>query len=198
MADIEITVDGGDKKRLLTAGKCCDRDILVTARGSSNIDEILNGEVTEVSSNVTYLRNYALQNCHNLKYANLPFVSSMGSYTFQNCESLKEVNIPMVKALTTYCFRECAALEKIDLHVVSSIANRAFRRCVLLETVIIRTGSVCPISEVAVFQETPIESGTGFVYVPKNLVEEYKVATNWTVYANQFRAIEDYPEITGG
>lgn len=33
MADIEITVDGGTSKRLLTAGKYCDRDILVTATG---------------------------------------------------------------------------------------------------------------------------------------------------------------------
>ena len=33
MADIEITVDGGTSKRLLTAGKYCDRNILVTATG---------------------------------------------------------------------------------------------------------------------------------------------------------------------
>lgn len=33
MADIEITVDGGTSKRLLTAGKYCDKDILVTATG---------------------------------------------------------------------------------------------------------------------------------------------------------------------
>ena len=31
MADIEITVDGGSSARLLTAGKYCDRNILVTA-----------------------------------------------------------------------------------------------------------------------------------------------------------------------
>ena len=31
MADIEITVDGGSSTRLLTAGKYCDRNILVTA-----------------------------------------------------------------------------------------------------------------------------------------------------------------------
>lgn len=34
MADIEITVDGGTQKRLLTAGKYCDRDIVVTATGN--------------------------------------------------------------------------------------------------------------------------------------------------------------------
>ena len=33
MADIEITVDSGTSKRLLTAGKYCDKNILVTATG---------------------------------------------------------------------------------------------------------------------------------------------------------------------
>lgn len=33
MADIAITVDGGTSKRLLTAGKYCDKNILVTATG---------------------------------------------------------------------------------------------------------------------------------------------------------------------
>ena len=33
MSDIEITVDGGTSKRLLTAGKYCDRNIKVTATG---------------------------------------------------------------------------------------------------------------------------------------------------------------------
>ena len=37
-----------------------------------------------------------------------------------------------------------------------------------------------------------------YVYVPKALVGAYKSATNWSTYANQIRAIEDYPDITGG
>ena len=40
--------------------------------------------------------------------------------------------------------------------------------------------------------------GTGYVYVPASLIETYKTATNWSAFANQFRAIEDYPEICGG
>ena len=35
-------------------------------------------------------------------------------------------------------------------------------------------------------------------YVPTSLVEAYKSATNWSACAEQIRAIEDYPEITGG
>lgn len=33
MSEINITVEGGTSKRLLTAGKYCDRDIVVTATG---------------------------------------------------------------------------------------------------------------------------------------------------------------------
>lgn len=33
MSDINISVEGGESKRLLTAGKYCDRDIVVTASG---------------------------------------------------------------------------------------------------------------------------------------------------------------------
>lgn len=39
MADIAITVDGGTSKRLLTAGKYCDKDILVTATGGGGQPE---------------------------------------------------------------------------------------------------------------------------------------------------------------
>ena len=45
---------------------------------------------------------------------------------------------------------------------------------------------------------TLIASGTGYIYVPKALVDSYKSATNWTTYASQIRAIEDYPDVTGG
>ena len=39
MADIEITVEGGTSKRLLTAGKYCDRNITVTATGGGGEPE---------------------------------------------------------------------------------------------------------------------------------------------------------------
>ena len=58
--------------------------------------------------------------------------------------------------------------------------------------------TVCAVSSVTILSNTPIASGTGYIYVPSVLIEQYKVATNWVVYAAQIRAIEDYPEITGG
>lgn len=46
MADIEISVDAGTSKRLLTAGKYCDRDILVSASGGAAEPVIQPLEVT--------------------------------------------------------------------------------------------------------------------------------------------------------
>ena len=39
MSEINISIDGGTSKRLLTAGKYCDRDIVVTAEGGGQVGE---------------------------------------------------------------------------------------------------------------------------------------------------------------
>jgi hypothetical protein len=57
-----------------------------------------------------------------------------------------------------------------------------------------RTDKVCVLND----------SGTNgvptntLIYVPRELVDAYKVATNWSTHADNIRAIEDYPEICGG
>ena len=53
------------------------------------------------------------------------------------------------------------------------------------------------LKNISAFNSTPIKSGTGYIYVPMSLVDTYKSATNWSTFANQFRAIEDYPDICG-
>jgi hypothetical protein len=64
-------------------------------------------------------------------------------------------------------------------------------------TVILRANEAATVQSNS-FQSSAIASGTGYVYVPRALVDTYKAATNWSAYASQIRAIEDYPEITGG
>ena len=57
---------------------------------------------------------------------------------------------------------------------------------------IIRSDTVCTLNSTNAF------TGTPYIYVPSALVNSYKTATNWSSYAAQIRAIEDYPEICGG
>ena len=94
---------------------------------------------------------------------------------------------------------EGCAINKIDVGKVSQIAASTFNSCSNLETVILRlTSKTCTLANVNAFNGTLIAKGAGYIYVPKALIEDYKVATNWITFAEQFRAIEDYPEICGG
>ena len=95
-------------------------------------------------------------------------------------------------------FYNCTKLEKIDFDVLEEMKDADFYQCSALTTVIIRTPAVCTMSDSNAFAQTPIKSGTGYIYVPSALVDSYKSATNWSVYAEQIRAIEDYPDICGG
>lgn len=47
MSDINITIPGGTSKRLLTKGKRCEDDIVVTAEGGGSVPEDLTTELTE-------------------------------------------------------------------------------------------------------------------------------------------------------
>ena len=95
-------------------------------------------------------------------------------------------------------FYNCTKLEKIDFDVLEGMKNADFYQCSALTAVIIRSPAVCTMSDSNTFKATPIASGTGYIYVPVALVDSYKAATNWSVYADQIRAIEDYPGICGG
>lgn len=92
----------------------------------------------------------------------------------------------------------------MDFHVLTAIGSSAFYGCSNLEALIIRTNELCTLSNTTALSVTPIAKGTGYVYVPKTLadgsdgVAAYQAATNWSTYAAQIRAIEDYPDITGG
>ena len=85
-------------------------------------------------------------------------------------------------------------IQKIDW----AIPNRTdFRYQKKLKTLILRHPEVVTLSTTINLSDTKIPT-SGYVYVPATLLEQYKIATNWTVFADRIRAIEDYPEITGG
>ena len=69
-----------------------------------------------------------------------------------------------------------------------------FYNCVNLKTLIINNPNVFKMTNVNMLNNTPIKSGTGYVYVPDNLVETYKSTTNWSTYATQIKGISELPK----
>ena len=125
-------------------------------------------------------------------------VTTVGAYAFQNCSGLTSVSFPNVTSIGDYAFNAAHKLAKADLPKVTSIGQHGFSAANALEALILRnTEKVCSLGSDAV-SYTKISSDSGYIYVPAALVDSYKAAANWQNYADQIRAIEDYPEITGG
>lgn len=117
---------------------------------------------------------------------------------FNGYTKLVSVEFPVVTSVGVQAFQNCTSLKKADFSILTNINIWAFNVCRALEALIIRTNSVCTLAGTNAFaNNSGIMAGTGYVYVPSALVDSYKAATNWSTYANQIRAIEDYPDITG-
>lgn len=162
------------------------------------IDSLVDGSITEYSGNVTSIIDSAFSNCSSLTKVSCPNVIRIYSGAFSGCKKLSDVYLPKVETIASNSFRDCTSLVEIDFPKASGFNNQAFMNCTSLVTVILRkTETICTIQNTLVFNNTPIAKGTGYVYVPRALVDTYKTATNWATFANQIRAIEDYAEICG-
>lgn len=125
---------------------------------------------------------------------------SIGSSAFNGCTALESINLPAATKIGT-SFVNCTNLRSVDLPNAialgdASYSDGTFENCAALTALILRsTDQVCDVETKTkddVVKNTPIESGTGYIYVPSALLDSYKTATNWSTYANQFRALEDY------
>ena len=192
---IEITENGTHdvtnyaSANVNVSGGGSDADAALTA--------IIDRTATSVSSNATKTGDYAFRNCTRLVTANLPNATSIGQYTFKYCNALKNVHIPKATTLAAYAFEDCG-IQTLDLPVATSIAANAFNGSQLATLIIRTTSNVCTLANKNALTDTPIKDGTGYIYVPRALVDSYKAASNWSTFAAKFRAIEDYPDITGG
>lgn len=136
--------------------------------------------------------------CESLKSIDAPLATDIGMFCLADCFDLETVNFPVAETIGMQALAYCYVLASIDLPLVNSIDSGAFLFCETLGTLILRnTSGVCELVNADAFDNTPIADGTGYIYVPSALVDSYKAATNWSTYAAQIRAIEDYPDICG-
>ena len=145
--------------------------------------------------NLTAIDTNTFKNCGNLTAANMPKLEVLGDSTFASCRALQSVTLPKVTALNGYsCFWGCAKIEVVDLPLCASIpGGKHFQMCTALKALILRNAeAVCTLENTNSFSNNGISNGTGYVYVPRALVDSYKAATNWSTYATRFRALEDY------
>lgn len=170
-------------------------------------DQIIQRTVTEYKENrISKIGRYAFCGCKSLTTVDVPNVTHVGQGAFQYTSSLKKLNFPEAVELGDYLFKGApgvlkelvcpnvakfgvqsiahSGVEKLDIHVRTAFANNALTGA--LKELILRGSTVSSLDN-----GSPT-SNIEYVYVPKALVEDYKVATNWSTLAYKFRALEDY------
>ena len=179
----------------------------------SPMDKLIERTIEEVTTNATKIGAQAFYYNSTLKKINCPNAEVVGQQAFYYCSNLTDIYMPSVTYVNDYAFNVCAALKRVVFPNVGTISNYAFQSCeglILaefdklatlnnsfssckgLQSFVIRNETSCNLRSSSCFNSTPISSGTGYIYVPYSLVDSYKSATNWSRYASQIRAIEEY------
>lgn len=143
--------------------------------------------------NVTKLGSNSFDTCLGLETIDFPLATLDGGYVFYSCINLKSCKLPEVTALTTKAFANCKRLTMLEFPKVKWLRESyIFQNCTSLNKLVL--GEESGVAQLAVtnaFENTPIANGTGYIYVPDDLVESYKTATNWVTYADQIKGLSE-------
>lgn len=164
---------------------------------SVNLRGIDTSLVTSMSS-MFYRCNIASVDLTGLNTSKVTNMSSM----FQVCDSLEYVNMGGLDTSKvtnmSYTFGTCSNLKYVNISgwTTESITNNGymFSSCPKLEAVVIDSPTVFRLTASTAFNNSGISKGAGFVYVPDDLVDEYKTATNWTTVADQIKPLSELPQ----
>lgn len=166
----------------------------ITSIGKHAFYYCSNLALTELPESVTTIEDSAFAYCTKLNLKKLPInLKSIEKNAFSRCTTLKITEIPSgVTTISTYSFGYCNGLKSITiLGNVTEIEGQAFYSAAYLEKVVIPNITSVPILGNSAFGSTQIGYKRGYIYVPDNLVEEIKVAENWSTYASQIKPISE-------
>jgi hypothetical protein len=149
------------------------------------ITSYTNDRITKIGGNALRGASITSLSCAN--------VTSLEAYSLESCTSLVTVNLPKVNTLKNYAMQKCSALTTLEFPLKISTQGAVWLNCSALTTLILRGTTMSGLGNKNCFNGTPIASGTGYIYVPDDLVDTYKANTNWANYADQIKGLSELP-----
>ena len=137
-------------------------------------------------SNVEMIGEGAFKGLPNLKTVILTDkINFIDSDAFMNCTALESIKFGAdFDEISARAFLGCTKLAKIDIpKYVRRIASDAFYDCNALKTIILRHTQVAPFHQLGNLNAT--------IYVPNDLVDEYKNDMDWEPYKNKIKPISE-------
>lgn len=152
-----------------------------------------------IPDSVTTIGGNAFKNCTGLTNVTIGSgLTSFNNQVFHTCSSLNRLNsstdgvcnIPSsVTNIGNYVFTNCKRITTVTIpSSITSIGYGAFQQISGLTSVTCNAVTP-PTLGAGAFQNTPIASGTGYIYVPSSSVDTYKQTSGWDTYATQIMEI---------
>jgi hypothetical protein len=188
--------------------------------GGGDLDAFIEGNLPMITSNASNVRefasyfnsyiwsasfpkatsigNAAFQYSEYLDSVSCPQATKIGQSAFDGCWNLRTANFPLATNIDEGAFSGCGnQLRTLSFPKATSIGGRAFAGCAKLTALVLSNAeAVCKLSNSTsagdALKSTPIADGTGYIYVPDALVDSYKAATNWSIYAAQIKPLSEY------
>ena len=122
-------------------------------------------------------------------------ISKVGTYAFYNHPNLERavVSAPVIEP---NAFQRALKLETVDLTSASAVKinGGVFSNCQNLTHLVVRSTAISTLVASTSIQNTKINIGDGGIYVPSSLLDSYKGATNWSVFAENIYPLDEYPK----
>lgn len=103
--------------------------------------------------------------------------------------TVEEINDTSCTILRSNCLQRCNLLKTARFTVLVKICSHAFDSCVRFDTLILDTETKVYLENPNAFRYTPIESGSGTIYVTDSLLNDYLNDEQWGHYASQIVGI---------
>lgn len=143
-------------------------------------------EFVAMPDGLTNIQSQMFSYCRALKAVSLsPRASSCGISIFDNCESLASASIPgKITSTNNSMYANCVGLVEFTVPSgVTYIANGLFSGCQCLRNVRFKRSVPPTLANTNVFSNTYCD-----ILVPRDSVDAYKAATNWSTYASRIMA----------
>lgn len=168
----------------------------------TNIDHLPNVQFSPVSTNNNIpLFFNEMQNIASLDLSNVDYSGVVGNGSnqyqggFTNCQNLRWVRMPSNMNNMTVgiydTFNGCNRLEIVEFDSSYSqlIGVRTFSGCNNMQALILRSNTVIELGAPNAVDSFMVTNG-GYTYVPSNILEDYKAATNWSNFTDFILPIE--------
>ena len=150
-----------------------------------------------ICENVTTIPPNLCNGCSNLISISFPNAHDIGGSAFSGCTKLSgELIFSKVTTVGSSAFYGCNAITRIEFDVITDLGYNTFQAVGVgaLSTFIIKTPNV-----VVTLHQNPKSytfknnNDKLNVYVPDDLVESYKEATNWSIIADKIHPLSELP-----